>query len=366
MKELDHAIAALKAGRCKDGSGIVAEMIKEGGPKVREVLLDLYNEVLQKNAKPPTSWREVAIKVLYKSGDPQQPQNYRPIAIIPILYKLFSKLLYNRLEPILDVCQSEDQAGFRKKFSTDDHLMTMTLIQEFAHEWNVPLWVSALDFKKAFDMVSHGSLWKALQEQGVHSGYVNLIKKLYSDQHGIVKTDVTSKLFSIQRGVKQGDPLSSLLFNCISESMMRRLKDKWSKSIKYGINLCPHAGWLLTNLRFADDVLLFAPSFHSISEMIADMNEEANKHGLQLHPDKTKILHNGKGQRRVPPRAIIEDMQIEVLAPTGSTKYLGRNLTFSNPTSTEIDNRISVGWRKFRSLKSVLSSRSFSLNDRLR
>ena len=104
----------------------------------------------------------------------------------------------------------------------------------------------------------------------------------------------------------------------------------------------------------------FSPRrFNSISEMIADTNEEANKHGLQLHPDKTKILHNGKGQRRVPPRAITEDMHIEVLAATGSTKYLGRKLTFSNLTSTEIDNRISAGWRKFHSLNAVLSPQSY-------
>ena len=78
------------------------------------------------------------------------------------MYKLFARLIYNRLEPTLDAQQSPDQAGFRKGFCTDDHLLTMTFIQEIAYEHQVPVWAATLDFKKAFDTVSHHALWSAL------------------------------------------------------------------------------------------------------------------------------------------------------------------------------------------------------------
>ena len=96
----------------------------------------------------PETWRKTIIKVLYKSGDSKLPQNYRPIASIPILYKLFSRLLYNRLEKMLDPEQHMDQAGFRKGRSTVDHLFTIVMIQEISDEWKVPIWRSAIDFKK--------------------------------------------------------------------------------------------------------------------------------------------------------------------------------------------------------------------------
>ena len=98
-----------------------------------------------------------------------------------MLYKLFSKLLYNRLEPTLDHQQHHDQAGFGKHRSTVDHLFTVTIIQETADEWQVPAWMTAVNFRKAFDSVTNSGLWSALAEQRVDSAYIELLTKLYRD-----------------------------------------------------------------------------------------------------------------------------------------------------------------------------------------
>jgi hypothetical protein len=258
-KELNRAMSQLKAGKAVDSKGIAAEMLKFGGRKLKSTLLDLYNSVLLPNAPTPSTWQHTMIKVLHKSGDRQLPNNYRPIATIPLLYKLFSRLLYNRLEPMLDMQQSCDQAGFRKGRSTTDHLFTITIVQEIADEWQIPLWVAAVDFKKAFDSVTHQALWDSMAEQGVDSTYTALLDKLYRNQTAAVKTDCESRPFAIERGVKQGDPLSSLLFNCVSESLMRKCKRKW-ESNNWGIPLQPANNTRLTNLRFADDILLTSTS----------------------------------------------------------------------------------------------------------
>eukprot|EP00973_Karenia_brevis_P082974 11504529-Karenia_brevis.AAC.1 len=118
MEELDQELRNLKSGRCKDSAGIFAEMLKHGGPRLAEVLLDMFNAIIGNPMTTPQNWKEAIITVLYKSGDPKLPKNYRPITIIPILYKLFSRLLYQRLSPILDVGQCKDQAGFRRGYST--------------------------------------------------------------------------------------------------------------------------------------------------------------------------------------------------------------------------------------------------------
>ena len=195
------------------------------------------------------------------------------------------------MEPTIDAQQSHDQAGFRRKFCTEDHLFTTTMIQEIAKEWQIPVWIATLDFKKAFDTVSHDSLWSALAEQGIDDGYIALLTQLYTSQTATVKTDLLSREFKIERGTKQGDPLSSLLFNCLSESIFRKIKPVWKKR-RTGLRLASSDDEALTNLRFADDVLLFASSLPALTKILDDIHEAALQTGLELHPDKTKILHN--------------------------------------------------------------------------
>ncbi len=74
--------------------GIVAEMIKAGGDELEAALLNLFNDISDPQAMPPEKWRKNVIKVLHKSGDVKLPQNYRPIAIVPLMYKLYSRLLF--------------------------------------------------------------------------------------------------------------------------------------------------------------------------------------------------------------------------------------------------------------------------------
>ena len=366
LQEVTSAINQLRNGKCKDTTGLLAEMIKNGGPTLHTHLQQLYNDVISPTNTPPAQWKQTTISVLYKSGDPQLPNNYRPIAIIPLLYKLFARLLYNRLVPILDSHQTPDQAGFRHNYSTDDHLFTTAILHEKSHEWQLPLWVSAVDFKKAFDTIDHNKLWQALHHQSVPPPYIHLLQSLYSDQTATIKTDTTSRQFFIQRGVKQGDPLSSLLFNSLLEHIFQQLKQSWSAR-KVGIRLGHTTLTTLTNLRFADDVLLFSATLPQLTSMLNDLHDLAATCGLELHPDKTVILSN-LSQRRGRQAATtvqVGGRQVQVLKHDASTKYLGRKLTLGAHHTTEIDNRISIAWRKFNALRSELTNSRYPLQSRI-
>eukprot|EP00973_Karenia_brevis_P049104 6811177-Karenia_brevis.AAC.1 len=102
MRELYEAIRELRKDRASDQSGITAELIKSSGEPMRMLILELYNAVLQMKGDPPKTWRTLCISVLFKSGDPQEPGNYRPIAIISVLYKLFSRMVLKRIKAQLD------------------------------------------------------------------------------------------------------------------------------------------------------------------------------------------------------------------------------------------------------------------------
>ena len=144
--------------------------------------------------------------------------NYRPICALPVLYKLFATALYARLAPSLDKVQPPDQGGFRPNHQTVDHLMVYKLLEQRCREWDVSLYISTIDFMKAFDRIRHRALWTSLPS------YVGLLKRLYSQQEGTVMTDTESAVFSITTGTKQGDPVSSLLFNL--EDDLKRWQEK--------------------------------------------------------------------------------------------------------------------------------------------
>ena len=126
--------------------------------------------------------------------------NYRPICSLLAMYKLFSTILYGRLYPMLDQTQAEDQAGFRKTYQTTDHLATYRLIEQKCHECGIKMWTATVDFTKAFDSISHKSIWEALKSCNVDHEYVSFLRKIYRDQKASVQTDEESNIFEIQKG----------------------------------------------------------------------------------------------------------------------------------------------------------------------
>ena len=130
--------------------------------------------------------------------------------------------------------QAEDQAGFRKTYQTTDHLATYRLIEQKCHEWGIKMWTATVDFTKAFDSISHNSIWEALKSCNVDHEYVSFLRKIYRDQKASVQTDGESEIFDIQKGSKQGDPMSSMLFNKVLQYYLKEEIQCWQKKKRNG------------------------------------------------------------------------------------------------------------------------------------
>ena len=130
---------------------------------------------------------------------------------------------------MLDQKEAEDQAGFRKTYQTTDHLATYRLIEQKCHEWGIKMWTATVDFTKAFDSITHKSIWVALKSCNIDHDYISLLKKIYRDQKASVRTDKESNIFEIRKGTKQGDPLSSLLFNTVLQYSLKDEIQRWQK-----------------------------------------------------------------------------------------------------------------------------------------
>ena len=161
--------------------------------------------------------------------------------------------------------------------------------------------------------------------------------------------------------------MSGLLFICVMEHIFRSLTRRWKKldarrtGTYYGIVIDDPTD-PLTNLRFADDVLLVASCRADAAKMIADLNDEAQKFGLKLHLGKTCILTNSS--RPLPEKIPCRSLNVRVLQHGEAEKYLGRRLTAKDQHETELQNRMSCGWKASFKFKGALTNRRVPLKHR--
>ena len=127
-------------------------------------------------------WKNSKIIVLFEKGDKTLPNNYRPICITPILYRLFNKILLSRIHKKLDEAQSKDQAGFRAEFGCINYIFTLTAITKRANKFGKLRWIATVDFEKVFDSVEYKAIWTALLEQGIEPAYVIRFKDYTMDR----------------------------------------------------------------------------------------------------------------------------------------------------------------------------------------
>jgi hypothetical protein len=168
----------------------------------------------------------------------------------------------------MDGNQPEEQAGFRAKYSTINYLQAINQVIEKSHEFNQNLYIAYIDYNKAFDSVEQDSVLEEMRRIAIHPKYIRMIGKIYSNSRAKVRTQKEGRLFRTKRGVRQGDPISPKLFTCVLEGIIRKMR--WRRK-RYGINI---NGRRLTNLRFADDIAMFAHTARELQEMLRELNKK--------------------------------------------------------------------------------------------
>ena len=119
--------------------------------------------------------------ILFKKGGIKDTKNYIPICLLSNMYKLFTKIITTWLEKKLDENQPREQAGFRSKYSTTDHIHATNQLKEKCRECNIPLCVAFVDYEKAFDSVQTQATLTSLQVQGIEDVYIENMKDIYTD-----------------------------------------------------------------------------------------------------------------------------------------------------------------------------------------
>nr|CDJ87941.1 RNA-directed DNA polymerase (reverse transcriptase) domain containing protein [Haemonchus contortus] len=145
--------------------------LKSTPPVIIKTLARLFTRYLPER-KVPTSWKTSKTVLLYKKGGPDDIGSYRPICLLSVIYKHFTRVILNRIGKILDEGQPCERAGFRRGFSTIDYIHTLTKLVEVSREYKMSL----IDLKKAFDTVETEAVIEAkIKAHGRNNKFVSCL-----------------------------------------------------------------------------------------------------------------------------------------------------------------------------------------------
>jgi hypothetical protein len=347
-EETIKAISTQKNDKAPGSDLVTNELLKTTLPVIAPKLTDIFNEIII-TEKIPEDWTKSTIILLHKKGDKGDISNYRPISLMSNVYKVFSKIILTRITNTLEENQPKEQAGFRRNFSTIDHIHALRQILQKYKEYNKTYYLGFVDFNKAFDTLEHEFIWNALKTQGVQTKYIRVLQNVYTKSTAQVKLETIGEEFPIKRGVRQGDPISPKLFSAVLEMVFRNLD--WRNK---GLNI---NGENLSHLRFADDLIIFSESPKALELMLQQLADESDKAGLTMNLTKTKIMSNSTQQDII----IVNKEQIEYVH---EYVYLGQLISTEDCMKKEIERRITNTWKRYWSLSEVMKNKEMPMKEK--
>lgn len=224
------------------------------------ISVDLYQAVLEffVGVPIPRTISSTTMVLLPKKPNPVSFADFRPISLCNFINKIFTRLLCNRLKVLLPSLISIEKSAFLSGRDISDNVL---LAQEVLHHLDKRVRnhnvIFKLDMMKAFDRVSWGFFHLLLSKFGFHPNFIRLImNNLKASWFSVLINGQSSGFFKASRGLKQGDPLSPLLFLLVVDAFSRGLKHliQTGQLVPYSL---PRHTDPISHLCFADDLIIF-------------------------------------------------------------------------------------------------------------
>ena len=262
----------------------------------------------------PFVWRKAIIFPIHKDSttDKRLPMNYRGISLLSCISKLYSNLINKRLSKYLDENDilAEEQNGFRKARSCEDHIFTLNSIIRN----NKETFATFIDLKKAFDFVDRDLLLYKLLLIHVDGKVYNTIKNMYSNTSACVR--INGKLtnwFDCKSGVRQGCNLSPTLFSIFINDLVAEIN-----SLNAGMNF---ENEQISMLLYADDIVFISSSEAEMQRMLDTLHQWCKKWRVLINSTKSQAVHFRQPRK---PRSLYQFRIGDNLIDTVETyKYLG-------------------------------------------
>ena len=322
-EEVKNAIGQLKLNKSPGPDGILAEMLKNSLEHILSPLVLLFNHVFD-TGQYPSAWSGAIIVPIHKSGDKDDPDNYRGVSLLSILGKVFAHILNKRLTLWADENDKivEEQSGFRAGHSTVDNMFVLyAIVQRYLLKKSGKVYICFVDFKKAFDTINRNVLWNVLRKSGVGGKMLRILQSMYRSVRSCVRCpDNLTEFFECPTGVRQGGVLSPTLFSFLINELALEI----AQNGMYGVQLTPDVVQILVML-FADDVLFASYCVAGLQRQIDILKHFADNFSMTVNMSKTKIIVFRKGGFLAANEVWrYGDEEIEVV---NSYKYLGLYFT---------------------------------------
>lgn len=294
FEEVMRALGYMKNGKAAGEDGIVVEFLKNLPLGWMKKLVGILNGIFVGKGMVK-EWGVARIFPIHKGGSEEDVKNYRGVSLLDSGYKLLAVIIEKRLRFWLEKNGKigEAQAGFRNKRGTRDHIFVLnSIIGKRLREKGGKLYACFVDFRTAFDAVDRRIMLGKLSKIGVRGRLFKVIERIYSvTDNEIITGEGISERFRTRRGVRQGCPLSVLLFLIYLEDLEKR----WIKRNEGGTVV----GKLkIFCLKFADDVGLVADTAEGLRDMLKGLELFSRENGIVVNEGKTKVMVFRKGGRR--------------------------------------------------------------------
>ena len=348
--EIDDVIPQLGALRAPGPDGYQALFYQKNWALVADKVYEMVLQALQGKGLPQ-GINSTHIALLPKIQTPETAAHFRPIGLCNVSYKIITKVIVNRLKPILPILISNTQASFVPGRQITDNIV---IVQEVIHtmrrkQGSKGFMALKVDFEKAYDRLKWSFIRETLSQMNLPILLIDIIMDcITTSDLKVLWNGEPSRSFKPSRGVRQGDPLSPYLFVMCMERLYQTIEaaiiaNKW-KPIR-----ASRGGPLLSNLFFADDIILFAEASLDQANVIHDcLDRFCNASGQKVSLAKSRVYFS-KNVDTSTKAILTEALQMEATDDLGM--YLGMPTLTSRVTKEtfshlceKIDRRLS-GWK---------------------
>ncbi|KAL2076888.1 hypothetical protein ACEWY4_027518 [Coilia grayii] len=250
LGELHAAVMGMANGRAPGLDGLPVEFYKVFWPVIGQDLLDVLNASVA-GGKLPLSCRRAVLTLVPKKGDLTEIKQWRPLSLLCIDSRIFSKTLATRLGKVMEEIIHVDQTYCVPGRSIFDNICLVRDTLDVCRILQKKVGLLLIDQEKAFDRVEHFYLWKVLHAFGFNSGFIRMLKVMYSDIESLLKVNGgLCAPFKVNRGIRQGCSLSGMLYALSIEPLLHRLRAEMS-----GVSLTNGRTTLCLSA-YADDLII--------------------------------------------------------------------------------------------------------------